>query len=762
MSNKNTNNNSADDLHKKAAKLEKTLKNLSQELKINDLYDKINFDDFLYLASRKPELVFRDIFKFFHDMIHFYVPEGRDDYKVTDDSVGFVDYDFTKLFVENCDDPFFADRLFANRFINLVNSFGSGLQNNKIILFEGPPGSGKSTFLNNLLNKLEAYSNLPEGVMYKTYWRINLNSLKKKSGIENILKYGAEEHSDINLSSQNGNFIEISCPCNDHPILQIPKKYRYKLIEDLIEDEKIKDKILNSKEYYWIYKESPCHICNSIFHTLMDDYGDPMMVLKTIYAKRMTFKRQFGKGISVFNPGDELFMKPITDVTVQKLINTTFQNEDIRYIFSNLAYTNNGVYALMDIKENNIRRLTDLHGIISDGIHKVEHVEENIKSIFLGLVNPEDKKNYENVKSFQDRILHVNIPYILDFEAEVNVYKNKFDQIDELFLPRVLQNFAKIIISSRMKTDSTVIKNWLKDAYKYKQYNDESFLLLKMQLYKGIVPDWLSEEDVKSFTKQVRRSLLAESENEGVSGISGRNSINIFSRLISKYCESDNLITMLDVISFFKDDAELLSQIPSGFIDSLENLYDYEVLQHIKESIYYYSKKQIVKEILDYLFALNYDVGATEINFYTKQKIEITEELYKNFEATILGIDSDSNKRLEFRQDMLKEFITSTLANEIKLKGVKIEQTQQFLKLLDKYARSIKENALAPYIDSDNFRRAILDYGTVSFTNYPEKLKSDVTRLVNNLMRSYNYTETGAKQVCVYAIDKKIWEKFGR
>ncbi|MDD3860089.1 MAG: hypothetical protein PHW83_07815, partial [Bacteroidales bacterium] len=66
MSNKNTNNNSADDLHKKAAKLEKTLKNLSQELKINDLYDKINFDDFLYLASRKPELVFRDIFKFFH------------------------------------------------------------------------------------------------------------------------------------------------------------------------------------------------------------------------------------------------------------------------------------------------------------------------------------------------------------------------------------------------------------------------------------------------------------------------------------------------------------------------------------------------------------------------------------------------------------------------------------------------------------------------------------------------------------------------
>jgi len=761
MSEKNThNNNSADDLHKKAAKLEKTLRNLSNELKINDLYDKINFDDFLFLASRKPELVFRDIFKFFHDMIHFYVPEGQDDYKVTDESVGFVNYNFYQLFVQGCDDPFFADRLFANRFMNLVNSFGNGLQNNKIILFEGPPGSGKSTFLNNLLNKLEAFSNQPEGVMYKTYWRININTLKKKANINNLLVKSDENETSI--SEQYGNFIEISCPCNDHPILQIPKKYRYKLIEDLIEDAEIKEKILNSKEYYWIFKDSPCHICNSIFHTLMDEYGDPMMVLKTIYAKRMTFKRQVGKGISVFNPGDELFMKPITDITVQKLINTTFQNEDIKYIFSNLAYTNNGVYALMDIKENNIRRLTDLHGIISDGIHKVEHVEENIKSIFLGLVNPEDKKNYENVKSFQDRILHVNIPYILDYEAEVNVYKNKFDQIQEMFLPRVLQNFAKIIISSRMKTDSSIIKSWLEDAEKYRQYNDENFLLLKMHLYKGIVPEWINEDDLKRFTKSVRRSLLAESEFEGVSGISGRNSINIFNRLISRFNETENLITMLDVINFFKDDAELLSKIPSGFIDSLENLYDYEVLQQIKESIYYFSKKQISKEILDYLFALNYDIGVTEKNFYTNERIEITEELYKNFEATILGIDYDVNKRIEFRNDMLKEYITNTLANEIKLKGKNIQQTQQFVKLLDKYTRSIKENALAPYIESDNFRRAIMDFGTASFKNYPEKLKSDVTRLINNLIKTYNYTETGAKQVCIYAIDKKIWEKFGK
>lgn len=748
------NKNKKLDLHAKAEKLENTLKHFSEELKTNDLYDKINFDDFLFQASLDPELVFRDIFLFFHDMIHYYVPEGHDDYTVTDDSVGFVNYNFNKLFVQDCDDPFFADRLFANRFMNLIHTFGSGGQSNRIILFEGPPGSGKSTFLNNLLHKLETYSNLPQGVMFKTYWRINPSSLKHHTTRQKL--------EESNKSIENGGFIEISCPSNDHPILQIPKKYRRQLISALIEDEVIKEKILNSKEYNWIFTDDPCHICSSVFQTLLDEYGDPMSVLKTIYTKRVTYNRQFGKGISVFNPGDELFMKPITDVTVQKIINQTFQNEDIRYMFSNLAYTNNGVYALMDIKDNNVRRLTDLHGIISDGIHKVEHVEESIKSIFLGLVNPEDKKNYENVKSFQDRIMHVNIPYILDYEAEVNVYKNKFDQIENRFLPRVLHNFAKIIVSTRMNTDSQVILSWLQNPDYYKKYNDENFLLLKMQLYKGIVPEWLHEEDVKKFTKEVRKSLLVESEKEGSTGISGRNSISIFSRLMASFEDSGRLITMLDVIRFFADDNILYDKIPEGFIDSLEDLYDYEVLQQIKESVYYFSKKQIDREILNYLFALTYDVGTIESNPYTGENIEINEDLFKNFEATVLGVDVGQDKRSAFRRDMQSEYITQTLASEIRLNGVKIESTRLYQRLLERYTRSIKENALAPYIENDNFRRAVLEYGDASFKNYPERLKSDVTRLINNLVKSFNYSPEGARQVVVYAMDKKIWEKFGR
>ena len=50
-----------------------------------------------------------------------------------------------------------------------------------------------------------------------------------------------------------------------------------------------------------------------------------------------------------------------------------------------LAKTNNGIYSIMDIKSHNKDRLMNLHGVISDNIHKVEYIEERINSLFFAL-----------------------------------------------------------------------------------------------------------------------------------------------------------------------------------------------------------------------------------------------------------------------------------------------------------------------------------------------------------------------------------------
>ena len=82
----------------------------------------------------------------------------------------------------------------------------------------------------------------------------------------------------------------------------------------------------------------------------------------------------------------EVITQPVMHPQLQTMLNDLLKTDSVSYIFSYLAKTNNGVYALMDIKENNIKRLMDLHGIISDGVHKVGYIEEKIKTLFVGVI----------------------------------------------------------------------------------------------------------------------------------------------------------------------------------------------------------------------------------------------------------------------------------------------------------------------------------------------------------------------------------------
>ncbi len=759
------------EIQDKARRLE-ALINLSNNLKDNEKRDPITFNDFLYLAGSKPELVFRDVYQIFFDMIHHYVPEGQDDVSYDSEHIGFVDYDCSKLFVENCDEPFFADRLFSNRLMNLAKSFRSGSQTNRIYLFEGPPGSGKSTFLNNLLLKFEEYTKSACGTSYKTFWRLDVDMLGGYQHLENHFfnqkAINIEKTSFHSQEIKGGSInypekiLEFSCPNHDHPILQIPKTFRKKFLDELIADEKFKEKLFNERQYEWVLKDVPCSICSSLFKALLERLNDPIEIFNMISARSNYFNRQLGEGISVFNPGDTANEKPITKPELQFFINELMKDDEVKYVFSYLAKTNNGILALMDIKENNVDRLKNYHGIISDGVHKVELTEEYIKTLFLGLVNPEDKVHYEKVESFKDRIINVKIPYILDFNMEVAIYKDKFgDRIDSLFLPRVLDNFAKIIISSRLEKNSISLKNWINKPDNYSKYLDKNMLLLKMDIYTGKIPSWLSEEDIKKFDKKTRKEVLAESDVEGFRGISGRRSLTVFNSFIQQFGSSEKLITMDIVKKFFERNKESFGDdIPQDFIDKLEDLYDYHVLQEVKEAIYDYNESRISRDIKNYLYAINFEIGETKKCEYTGDVIEITEEYLQNFEARILPANSTIKNKKDLRAEIHNEYIKSTLAIEIRVENKEIGDTNQFRQIFDKYTRNLKENALAPYSGNDNFRRAIQDYGTVPFENYDIRMKRDVNLLINNLKTKFKYSETGAKQVSLYVLDNNLVKKY--
>ncbi len=773
--------------------IKKALTNLNHSMSKFERRSSIPFEGFLNELVADPPVVIRNVFQIFHDMMKAYVGEGVEEYPEDPESIHYVLYDCSKLFVEGADYPFFADRLFANRLISLVEALKRGAQQNKIYIFKGPPGCGKSTFLNNMLMKFEEYANTNAGLRYETVWHFDRKVLEgfrdyeTHPVLEKLLQLldaaqpnqadqtpenssrdsleGSEAYAAAHYSPRLGeDFIEVPCPSHDNPILMIPKHHRREFFDDLFKNSEFKWKLATEKEYDWVFRDNPCTICSSLYEALLDRLQSSQEVFDMLYARPYRFNRRLGEGISVFNPGDKpLGQSVMKNPILQKHINSLLRDSNrVQYIYSRYAKTNNGIYALMDVKSHNTERLTELHNIISEGVHKVEDIEENVNSLLLAVMNPEDEKNIQEFQSFLDRVEYITIPYVMDLSTEVDIYREIFGKhINERFLPRVLHNFARVIISSRLNQKSEAMLEWISDPNKYRLYCDENLQLLKMEIYTGYIPTWIGEEDRKKLTAKVRRKIIAESEKEGEHGISGRDSIKIFNEFYSAYAKKDKLINMSDLCKFFtKIHNSVKDLIPQGFLDSLLRMYDYTILQEVKESLYYYNQEQIAREIQNYLFSINFEVGAVETCTYTGEKLVITEEFFEGIEARLLGAKADGNQRKSFRTASQKEYATKTLTQEIMVEGLPILETKIYQSMHDRYVYNLKEKVLDPFLENENFRRAIKDYNKEDFKTYDKRIRDDVSYLIDNLCKKFRYMEQGAKEVCMYVIDNDLAKKF--
>lgn len=758
--------------------VDRAIRYLNRKISEREQSQTIGFDEFLRILTTRPTSVVRNVFQIFHDMIHSYVGVGVDEYPDDPESINYVNYDCTNLFVKDTDHPFFADRLFANRLINHVDAMKSSARQNKIYIFEGPPGSGKSTFLNTLLLKFEEYANSEAGMRYEVVWRLDrrllarINETQLTSFVDrltNLLdEYELGQADQLEMKrgeAYSSDYVEIPCPSHDHPLLLIPKRDRRTFFDELFKNDEFKWKLFTDKEFEWVFRETPCTICSSIINALIQRMPTSMDIYRMVHARPYRFNRRLGEGITVFNPGDRpMKQNMITNEQLQRKIDVLLGDSNaVKYLFSSFAKTNNGIYALMDVKSHNAERLLELHNIISEGIHKVEELEENVKSLFIALMNPEDEKALEGFPSFSDRIEFINIPYVMDLHTEVEIYRNTFGKhIDESFLPRVLHNFARIIIATRMNKQSPAMLEWIENPATYANYCDENLLLLKMEIYCGHIPPWLTEEDRKRLTAKRRRRIIDESEQEGVTGFSGRDSIKLFNEFYSAHARKDGLISMQSLITYFtKWRTDLSEMLPEHFLDSVVKNYDYGVLQEVKESLYYYNDEQISRDLLNYLFALNFEAGAVTLCSFTNDKLEISEDFLRSIEGRLIGMDIADEARLAFRRETQREYASRTLTQEILASGKDPRETGLFQALHERYVHNLKEKVLEPFVDNENFRRAIKDFDTEAFKTYDKRIRDDVSFLISNLCASrLHYSKQSAKEVCVYVIDQGLARRF--
>ncbi len=757
------------------------IEQLIQNLASESTHKALRFEDFIDRIKPEGERIFRNIFQLFHDMIHYHIADVTDEYPGDAESIGFLQYNLDPLFIENTEKPFFADRLFSNRLVNLAKSFRMSSAPNKIYVFKGPAGSGKSTFLNNLMDKFEKYVRLDDGLMYEVVWRIpyeeggeagsrRLDGLEGKSFLDALGRDGKD--GKTHSRPEGVTFFEVPCPNHDNPFLMVPRQYRADLLRELVEDEGLKKRLFKHKQYQWVFKNEPCTICHSIFDALSERFTIKE-IFAMIYARRYLFNRKQGIGVSVFNSGDDVEKQTIrTNEKIQSFLNEFFQDSNkVKYVHSSYANTNVGVRALMDLKARNIQRFLDLHGIISDEVHKVQDIEERIRSLFIVLMNPEDFDNmgkhtgqdsHELDQALKDRLHEILVPYVLDYNTEIKIYTNTFgEQIRLRFMPHVLDNFAKTIISSRIKGESKAIEDWIEDDRAYTKYCDPDFYLLKMDLYTGVIPEWLTKEDRASLKAEVRKAVLAESEKDGHDGFSGRESLHIFNDFYTRFSKK-RPITMRHLYEFFMDDHRNYStKIPRDFLKHLTDLYDYEVLKEVKDSMYSFNEDEIRKTILNYLVAITHSVGDTFKNPYLNyEEFVVTSDFLDIVETHLMGYSASNYQRSKFREEAIAEYASVTLAREVKVEGKKITETRQFLEMYAQFTKTARENVLEPYVGNSNFRCAIKEYETPDFDKYDTKIRERVKVLFETLAGKYGYSTECSKVAVLYVLDNDLHRKF--
>jgi hypothetical protein len=87
------------DLSKAMSNLEKTREQLQQS-------PVLSYGDFLQEVIRNPHRMLRNVYQIYLDMIGSFVDEGVDEYGHDPESIGFLKYDCSKLFVDGSDRPF--------------------------------------------------------------------------------------------------------------------------------------------------------------------------------------------------------------------------------------------------------------------------------------------------------------------------------------------------------------------------------------------------------------------------------------------------------------------------------------------------------------------------------------------------------------------------------------------------------------------------------------------------------------------------------
>lgn len=662
---------------------EKIRENQHQK-QFQELHWEGKFEDYLKVVRENPAVT-RTAFQRLFDMVRFY---GTRTYTKNNEKI--IHYNFF-------DDPTHQgrDAVFGldQPLMKLMNLFkaaaeGYGIEK-RIILLHGPVGSAKSTIVRLLKQGLEAYSRSDAGKLFSFSWRVNSGE-------------GIEFH---------------NCPMNEDPLHLIPKQYRERVLNDLLQGSPLKNRINIEGEL--------CPFCRQMYKELNQKYrGDWTHLVNEVKIRRVLLSETDRVGIGTFQPKDEKNQDATEltgDINYRKIAIYGSDSDPRAFNFDgefNIA--NRGIIEFVEVLKLEVAFLYDLLGASQE--HKIKpkkFAQTDIDEVIIGHTNePEYRKlqNNEYMEALRDRTVKVDIPYNCKLRDEIKIYERDYNTqtISGIHIaPHTIEIAAMWAVLTRLEPPKNV----------------NLTLMQKLKLYDGKVLSGFSENHV--------RELQAEAHREGMTGISPRYvQDKISNALVSHHCEGCvNPFIVLNELESGLKHASLVTN------EELQHRYR-ELISIVKEEYEDMLKKEVQRAIAADEEALNRLCAnyIDNIKAYTRrEQVHTGQSRHPNerlMRAIEEKIDIPESRKDDFRREVMN-YIGALALEQRSFNFRSNERLQRALelKLFEEQKDSILLSSMVSSVLDDETEQKIqiVKKRMIDSFGYCEVCATDVLNYVSNI-----------------------------
>jgi serine protein kinase len=538
-----------------------------------------------------------------------------------DEDAGIVRYHLaTEDPLDDGQNAFYGEGIHRSihEFVNKMKSGARGLGPQKRIkLLLGPVGSGKSDFDRRLRRYFEHYTRQEAGRMYTFRWT-NLTDV---------------------IDDQDPADDTVRSPMNQDPLVLLPLEQRRSVIEDINAGLEAPYTIRNEQA---LDPESAFYMDRLLAH-----YNDDLKAVLENHVEvvRLVADENKRQCVETFEPKDKKNQDETEltgDVNYSKL--AVYGESDPRAFDYSGAFcnANRGLFSGEELLKLQKEFLYDfLHATQEGTIKPKNNPRIDIDQVIVGRTNmPEyrDKKGNEKMEAFNDRTKRIDFPYVLEYEAEADIYRKLLGNADVPDInvePHTLEMSGLFAVLTRIEEPEDETIDLLEKA---NAYNDGGG----------------DDVDVRKLREAAEETAEIA---EGMSGVSPRFvGDEIAEAIMDSMHRERSYLSPLAAFSYFEENLENHGSIPEEAFDEyyrhLETVreeYRERAIEDVRHALAYDVEeiRSQGEKYMDHVMA--YIDGATVTDDLTGQEQEPDEQFLRAVEEKL---DIPQDRKNDFRQEV--------------------------------------------------------------------------------------------------------------